>query len=291
MQLIIPAYDEERRLPGTLRALRAYVLAATDGVGPVEVIVVDNGSTDATAELARRFDTPAMPVRVVSCPRRGKGAAVRAGIAVTTADRVGFMDADGATHLDALVAAGRVLDRGADVAIGSRALPDSLTYERHSRVREVGASVYRRLTRTVAPGVNDTQCGFKLMRGDLAREVFAGTRCDGFSFDVEVIGRFLRGGATVEEFPVVWVDVPGSTFVPARHGLASFTELATIAWRLRRPAAAPAPAPLRVPSGALVHVPAQPTGPTLATALGATLESTLGPVIGLPLLDEAVADL
>lgn len=233
MQLVIPAYNEEHRLPATLRSLRAHVLSATDGVGPVDVIVVDNASTDRTAEVALALDSAAMRVQVLTCTRRGKGAAVRAGIAATTADRVGFMDADGATHLDALVDAAALLDRGVDLAIGSRALEGSFTVERHSRVRAIGATVYRNLTRRVAPGITDTQCGFKVMRGDLAREVMAETRCDGFSFDVELVGRFQRLGAAVEEFPVVWVDVPGSTFVPARHGLASFTELGLIAWRLR----------------------------------------------------------
>ncbi|MCW2761003.1 MAG: hypothetical protein JWR85_1204 [Marmoricola sp.] len=241
MQLIIPAFNEERRLPATLRSLRAYLLAAQDGVGPVDVIVVDNASTDATAEVARRFDSAAMPVRVISCTIRGKGAAVRAGVAATTGDLIGFMDADGATHLDALLGAGRLMDDGVDVAIGSRALDDSFTIERHSRLRAVGANVYRNLTRRVAPGITDTQCGFKVMRGDLARKVLAETRCVGFSFDVEILGRFQRLGARVEEFPVVWVDVPGSTFVPVRHGLAAFTELGTIAWRLRTVAPTPVP--------------------------------------------------
>jgi glycosyltransferase involved in cell wall biosynthesis len=232
MQLIIPAYNEERRLPGTLRMLRAYVLAASEGAGAVDVIVVDNASTDATAEVARSFDSAAMPVRVLHCARRGKGAAVRAGVAATTGDRVAFMDADGATHLDALVAAGRLIDEGVDLAVGSRALDASITIERHSKLRVVGAAAYRYLTRKVAPGITDTQCGFKMMRGDLAREIFAEMQCDGFSFDVELIGRFQRCGARVEELAVIWVDVPGSTFVPARHGLASFAELAAIGWRL-----------------------------------------------------------
>jgi glycosyltransferase involved in cell wall biosynthesis len=241
MQLIIPAFNEERRLPGTLRALRAFVLSAAEGAGAVDVIVVDNASTDATAEVARSFDSAAMPVRVIHCATRGKGAAVRAGVAATTGDRVAFMDADGATHLDALVAAGKLLDEGVDVAIGSRALDASITIERHSKLRAVGAAAYRYLTRKVAPGITDTQCGFKMMRGDLARAVFAETRCNGFSFDVEIIGRFQRAGARVEEFAVVWVDVPGSTFVPARHGLASFAELGSIGWRLRSLETVPAP--------------------------------------------------
>ena len=133
-----PGFQRGGRLPDTLRALRAYVLAATEGAGPIDVIVVDNASTDATAAVARQFDSPAMPVRVVRCERRGKGAAVRAGVAATTADAVGFMDADGATDLAALADAVLLLDSGADVAIGSRAVPGSVTIERHSRVRALG---------------------------------------------------------------------------------------------------------------------------------------------------------
>jgi dolichyl-phosphate beta-glucosyltransferase len=263
MQLIIPALNEERRLPSTLRALRAYVLAASEGVGPVEVIVVDNASTDATAAVARSFDSSAMTVRVVSCAKRGKGAAVRAGIAETDADIVAFMDADGATELPALVAAVALIDGGADVAVASRALPASITWERHSRVRSTGAALYRRLTRAVVPSVVDTQCGFKVFRGDLARSVFSETTSTGFSFDVEVLARSAARGADMVEFPVMWLDVPGSTFVPSRHGATSFVELLAIALRMRRlrrsepdqrvlrlPLKEPVPAPSAIPLAA-----------------------------------------
>ena len=258
MQMIIPALNEEGRLPETLRALRAHALAATDSGGPIDVIVVDNASTDATAEVARRLDSPAMRVRVVRCERRGKGAAVRAGVAVSTAERIGFMDADGATDLAALADAVLLLDSGADLAIGSRAVPGSVTHERHSRVRALGAAAYRAMTRAVAPGISDTQCGFKVMRGDLAREVFAQTRADGFSFDVEVVSRFQRRGARVVEFPVRWVDVAGSTFMPLRDGLPAFAALAAIAWRVRsiQPAVAPALASLPATPAASVLDPA-----------------------------------
>ena len=265
MQLIIPALDEARRLPSTLAALQVFVVDASEALGPVEVVVVDNASTDATAEVARSFDIPTMPVRVVHCGVRGKGAAVRAGVAATTHDRVAFMDADGATHFDALVDGDRLLDAGADMAIGSRALADSVTVERHSKVRTVGAGVYRDLTRRVAPGITDTQCGFKMMRGDLAREVFPQLRCRGFSFDVELVGRFQRNGARVVEFPVVWVDKPGSTFVPARHGVASFLELGSIAWRLRglQPASPLPPAGVRPPTWWALAGPATLPSPVL----------------------------
>jgi len=236
MQLVIPAYNEAGRLPRTLAALRRHLVAHPIR-GGLEVIVVDNASTDATAQAAESANSRALPVRVVYCATRGKGAAVQAGVAATDDSVVGFMDADGATNLAALGTALRLIEDGADLAIGSRGIAGSVTTERHSAVRALGARGYRRLAGTLVPGVHDTQCGFKLMRGDLARSVLAQTHTRGFSFDVEVLARALRAGAKLAEFPVSWVDVPGSTFHPARHGLNSFAALATIKWRLREPAA------------------------------------------------------
>lgn len=228
MQLIIPAYNEERRLPATLEALAVYASALPVGSGRLEVTVVDNASSDRTAEVARSFDSATLPVRVLRCDTPGKGAAVRAGVLSTTADVVGFMDADGATDLSALAVGVSLIREGADLAVGSRAVDGSVTMVRHSRLRQVGATLYRRETVRIAPGIADTQCGFKLMRGDVARRIFESVRCRGFSFDVELLGRAQRLGARIAEFPVVWVDVPGSTFRPARHGIVAFWELARI---------------------------------------------------------------
>ena len=233
LQIVIPAFNEERRLPRTLHALRRHVAEHRGVLGRVEVLVVDNASTDATAEVARAASTSAMPVRVVRCTRRGKGAAVRAGLLATEAELVCFMDADGATGLDALEAAWRRLLLGADVAIGSRAHADSDTEARHCRTRSKGAAAYRRLASRLVPGIADTQCGFKMFRGDLVRDVVAGLRTSGFSFDVELLVRLRAAGAEVVEIPVTWVDVPGSTFAPVRHGAGAFAELARIAWSTR----------------------------------------------------------
>ncbi|MFL6023575.1 MAG: glycosyltransferase [Marmoricola sp.] len=235
MQLIIPAFNEQNRLPATLKSLRAYALS-TSGLPnpPLEVLVVDNGSTDRTAELALAMSTPAMPVHVLHCAEPGKGAAVRAGIAATTADVVGFMDADGATELSALAAASELLDAGADVVIGSRGLEESETEARHHWLRHAGAAAYRKAAGRLVPGIVDTQCGFKILRGDLAREVFATVATPGFAFDVELLARCRRARARIDELPVIWADVPGSTFSPIRHGLRSFSDLVAIGWRLRR---------------------------------------------------------
>ncbi|NYJ01039.1 glycosyltransferase involved in cell wall biosynthesis [Nocardioides thalensis] len=240
LHIVIPAYNEERRLPRTLRELRRYVSAHRAVLGDATVVVVDNGSTDRTAELAREADRPALPVRVVRCAVRGKGAAVRAGLLATAAaddDLVCFMDADGATGLDALLEAWRRTALGADVVIGSRGLPGSRTDVRSDRVRSTGAACYRRLTARLLPDIADTQCGFKVFRGEVARRAAGDLRARGFSFDVELLVRLRAAGARIDEIPVTWADVPGSTFVPARHGAGAFAELAAIAWRTRRLAA------------------------------------------------------
>ena len=145
------------------------------------------------------------------------------------------MDADGATGLDALEAGWH------RVALGRRRR-DRLP--RGSRVRRRGPAAaapapraprcYRRLARRLVPGVADTQCGFKVMRGELARSVGADLSPAGFSFDVELLARLQAAGARIDEIPVTWTDVPGSTFVPARHGAGAFAELAAIAWRTRQ---------------------------------------------------------
>ncbi len=255
LQLVIPAYNEQARLPRTLRELRRHVRDLRSVARPVEVIVVDNASTDHTAAVARAADSAWLRVRVIDCPIRGKGAAVRAGIEATNAPIVGFMDADGATGLDALEEACRRLALGADVAIASRGADGARTAARHSWVRERGARTYRACTARVVPGIADTQCGFKLMTGDLGREVFAALRTTGFSFDVEVLARARACGAKIEEFPAIWTDVPGSTFDPLRHGAGSFAALARIAWYLRGTRAA-VPVSLPIPAAIPAVVPA-----------------------------------
>ena len=240
VQIVIPAFNEADRLPRTLVLLGSWVREARPAWSHLEVIVVDNASTDGTADVARSMSTSEVPVTVLHCAEPGKGAAVRAGMLATSADVVAFVDADGATSFEAFTEAFQHIGNGADIAIGSRAVTGSVTMARHSGLRERGAAAYRWCTARLVADVRDTQCGFKVFRGRLARRVFAETRTNGFSFDVEVLGRAQLLGATIAEFPVTWVDVPGSTFDPARHGLQSFAQLAEIGLMLRRSHRVPA---------------------------------------------------
>jgi dolichyl-phosphate beta-glucosyltransferase len=237
LEIVIPARNEERRLPAGLAELDAALAALPADVG---VVVVDSASTDGTGAVVRRHAaTGDMPVRLVRCDRPGKGAAVRAGLLATSAPYVGFCDADMATDPAAIAVAVRLLRTGNPVVLGSRSHPLSVVEARHTAIRKAGAAVFRAATRVVVPGVRDTQCGFKFFDGPTARAAAASLRITGFAFDVELIARCVRLGAAPIEIPVRWRDVSGSTFSVWRHSASSFAGLAFAWWVLRaRPAAA-----------------------------------------------------
>ena len=249
LEIVIPAYNEEGRLPGGLLQLCAKLARMPF---PTAVIVVDNNSTDRTAEIVETWPRGPVPVRLIRCEIPGKGAAVRAGLLGTSAPFVGFCDADMATDLDAIDVAFGLLLSGERVVIGSRAHQGSLVENRHSKVRELGAFGFRALAGVLVPGVSDTQCGFKFFDGVLAREAAAPLRTPGFAFDVELLARCVAHGSAVREIPVRWRDMPGSRFSPARHTFGIVLELGRIWLRLRtqpRPAARPAWEPPLDPVG------------------------------------------
>lgn len=240
LEIVVPAFNEEARLPGGLLQLCAKLALLPF---PTAVIIVDNNSTDSTAEIVRNWPQGEVPVRLAECAVPGKGAAVRAGLLQTRAPLVGFCDADMATDLEALDVAVGLLLSGERVVVGSRAHAFSDVENRHSRVRELGAVGFRALARRLVRGVSDTQCGFKFFDGPLAREAARHMRTPGFAFDVEFLARCTRLGATVMEIPIQWRDMPGSRFSPARHSAGILLELGRIWFRLRvesRGAARPA---------------------------------------------------
>ena len=224
-EIVVPARNEASRLPQGLAELCAK--AATLPV-PAEILVVDSASTDATADVVRGWPAGPVPVRLLRSTRPGKGVAVRTGLLATKAPFVGFCDADMATDLSALDVALTLLAEGWQVVIGSRALDASLVEDRHSAVRRAGAAAFRALARRVVPDVTDTQCGFKFFSGPLVRSAVSALHTDGFAFDIELLARCLRLGATLTEIPVRWRDVPGSTFSVWRHSLSAFGDAGAI---------------------------------------------------------------
>ena len=178
----------------------------------VEIVAVDDGSTDSTPELLADVTGLPAPLRVVRLSRNtGKGAAVRAGMLAATGQIALMTDVDLSTPLDELRLLMAAIDDGADIAIGSRGLATSQIVVHQPAHRELMGKTFNLLLR-LAAGIpwRDTQCGFKLFRLDRAGRVFELQRIDGFAFDAELLVRARRLGFDVVEIPVRWVDNPDS---------------------------------------------------------------------------------
>jgi glycosyltransferase involved in cell wall biosynthesis len=230
LDVVVPARNEAGRLERGLATLSGKLARLQVGS---RILVVDNASTDATADIVRRWSGP-VPVRLLECARPGKGAAVRLGLLATSAPYVGFCDADMATDVEILGDVLAMLASGAQVVVGSRRHPES-DVEIYSRpLRRLGALAFNRLCREMTGGIIDTQCGFKFFAGPLARAAAADLRTAGFAFDVELLLNCRRLGAAVAEIPVVWRDVPGSTFSISRHAGSCLRDLLRIRATARR---------------------------------------------------------
>jgi glycosyltransferase involved in cell wall biosynthesis len=237
LTVIFPCFNEAARLPATLEAYLAHLSSAP---GEVEVLVVDDGSTDATAEVAEAAAGGDPRVRVIRTgPNRGKGFAVRAGMLAADGDRVVFTDADGSYGPREVDRVARAL-AGAPVAIGTRD-PGAAT---GSVSRRVASQVFNRAMRILLSlPFRDTQCGLKGFRRDAAQAVFGRARLDGFAFDAEALVLARRLGLAVAEVPVRAQERAGSKVRVIADGRRMLAQL----WRVRRAAdkADPGPRPTR----------------------------------------------
>jgi dolichyl-phosphate beta-glucosyltransferase len=204
LSIVIPAFNEERRLPKTLGSIGAFLQSR-----PIraEIIVVDDGSTDATSQLVASYQSKYADLRLVSNGRnRGKGFSVRHGMLEARGEYALFTDADLSTPIeeaDKLLAA--LKEQGYDAAIGSRAVDRSLIQIHQSAVRERAGILFNYMVRWImGVGFSDTQCGFKAFRMDRARIIFEQQQIERFGFDPEILFLAKRHGLRVAEVPVRW---------------------------------------------------------------------------------------
>ena len=228
ISVIVPAYDESRRIERMLAEAVSYFRARGRRA---EILVVDDGSRDDTSAVVRGVARAADEVRLIRLAQNhGKGYAVRTGMVNASGARVLFSDADGATPIAEIERLDAALDRGADVAIGSRAVAggDGVKIERRWYRHVMGRTFHRMVALLSVHGLHDTQCGFKLFRGPVAHDLFSRMRMTGFSFDVEVLLMAQRRGYRIAEVPVNWVHQPGSKVRLVRDSLRMSRDLLVI---------------------------------------------------------------
>jgi dolichyl-phosphate beta-glucosyltransferase len=222
LSVVIPAYNEESRLPSTLAIVSEYLAGRGD---PYEVLVVVNGSTDRTAEVAKAAAERDANVRLILTSLRGKGRAVKIGVSESQGERVLFCDADLSTPIDEATALADLLDGQYQIAIASREGEGSRRVGEPHR-RHLMGRVFNALVRTFAvPDIQDTQCGFKAFTRGCALDLFGRQTISGFGFDVELLYLARKRGYAVREVPVTWVYRASSRVDPIRDTVRMFGDI------------------------------------------------------------------
>ncbi|APG25734.1 dolichyl-phosphate beta-glucosyltransferase [Syntrophotalea acetylenica] len=213
ISIVVPAYNEEKRLQLTLPALFNQI---KEYFSRFEIVVVDDGSTDRTADIVMSFARKHERVRLIRYEQnRGKGCAVRTGVLAAKGDLILFSDADLSTAFEEVLKLREALETGADVAIGSRATRQTVIEKRQPLYRVVMGKTFNKFVQLLAtPGIFDTQCGFKLFTRAAAMDLFRDCRIDGFGFDVEVLFLARKRGLVIREIGVRWLNSPDSKVHP-----------------------------------------------------------------------------
>jgi dolichyl-phosphate beta-glucosyltransferase len=209
VSLIVPAYNEEKRLGGSLNTIYSWMRANFERF---EITVVDDGSTDRTADVVTDFSERAPEVELLSLRQNsGKGYAVRTGMMSAEGDYVIFTDADLSTPIEEVAKALDLMKQGWDVVIGSRALPESDVQVHQNFLRELMGKTFNRIVRLLSGlPFPDTQCGFKCFTQKAAKDIFSRAVIDGFAFDVEALVLAKKFGYRVTDMPIRWVNSPAS---------------------------------------------------------------------------------
>ena len=227
LSVIIPAFNEEARLPRYLDQVISYLESRNTSY---EIIVVDDGSIDSTCSIVKEMQGQTPGLQLVRLPQnRGKGAAVRAGMLAARGELRLFTDADGATPIEELERLEKAVRNGADIAVASRALRDDETRVQGTLHRKVMGTAFNMMVQALAvPGIHDTQCGFKLFTAHAAKMTFSLQVIDDFGFDVEILFLAQKQELRIEEVAVNWNDVTGTKVKVVRDSLLMFADILTI---------------------------------------------------------------
>ncbi len=233
LTIIIPAYNEAERIVESLSAIKSYMEKQTYSIN---VVLVDDGSTDNTFDICTTFAEQNQWLNVLSYKNNeGKGYAVRKGMLYNAADFLLFCDADMSTPLEELDQFWDYINQGADIVIASRPLPGSSLVKRQPIYREMAGRLLNKYIQIVAvPGIQDTQCGFKLFKREAAVNVFNKCVINGFSFDIEVLHLSQKLGYKIKEAPVHWYHKSGSKVHLLQDGLRLLYDTIKIRLRHRR---------------------------------------------------------
>jgi dolichyl-phosphate beta-glucosyltransferase len=227
--IVIPAYNESARLGRTLDRILDF---AYREAWPAEIIVVNDGSTDQTAELVQAYAERSPSVRLLSNPgNRGKGYSVRNGVLHANGEFILFTDADLSSPIEEAPKLFRALENGTDIAIGSRWVRPELQTQRQSVTRQILGRVFNGFLRLfLGLKFNDTQCGFKALRQPAAKAVFPLQKVEGWGFDPEILFLAQKMGFSVAEVPVVWAHDDGSRIHPLADGAKMIADMIRIRW-------------------------------------------------------------
>jgi glycosyltransferase involved in cell wall biosynthesis len=226
---VIPAYNESVRLRPTLDALLRYT---QEQKWDAEILVVNDGSTDNTAQIVREYNQSHPQILLLENPgNRGKGYSVRNGMLHARGDICLFTDADLSSPIEEAEKLFDAIGRGADIAIGSRWLRVELQTERQPLYRELFGRIFNLALRVIL-GLRfaDTQCGFKAFRREAAQRIFPLQKIERWGWDPEILFLARRAGLRVEEVPVLWAHSEGTRLHPLRDGLKMFLEVLRIRW-------------------------------------------------------------
>lgn len=234
LSIVIPAFNEARRLPDNLRVIHAYLLEQ-GWATTTEVIVVDDGSRDDTVVQVARLVRGWPGLSIITLPHAGKGAAIRQGALVARGEYIFFCDADLAMPIAELPRFLPPTSPTCDIVIASREAPGARRYN-EPEYRHVMGRVFNWLVcRLVMPGIRDTQCGFKRLTRAAARDLCGLQRLNGLGFDVELLALARARGYTIAELPIAWHHATNSRVRPVRDTIAMFRDIWQVRQRMRDP--------------------------------------------------------